>query len=125
MPTSACPDGEAAAKFLVPPEELGLRCENLLHQTSLLVERSRPQPRQVDIRPFLDSLRVCDDHLEIIVRVTPTGSARPDEFARLLGLELLLDAGAYFERTDLEMLDEITATKPETNELSPSGATAI
>ena len=43
------------------------------------------------------------------VWVTPTGTARPEEYARLLGLELLLEAGAFFERTDLEMMDESSA----------------
>jgi radical SAM-linked protein len=91
------------------PLELFNRCQNLLAQTHLWIERSRPQPRKLDIRPYLSELTVHDNRLELAVWVTPTGTARPEEFARLLGLEHLLQAGAFFERTDLEMMDETSA----------------
>jgi radical SAM-linked protein len=89
------------------------RCRDLLAQSHLWVERSRPQPRKIDIRPYLSELKVSGQNLEIAVWVTPTGTARSEEYARLLGLEALLDAGAFFERTDLEMMDEVSAPLPE------------
>jgi len=93
--------------------DLPERCRDLLEQSHLWVERSRPQPRKIDIRPYLSELKVSGENLEIAVWVTPTGTARSEEYARLLGLEDLLDAGAFFERTDLEMMDEVSAPLPE------------
>lgn len=106
------PEGEASP--LVPaPATLAERCQVQFRQSHLWVQRSRPQPRRLDIRPYLNALNVVDTALELAVWVTPTGTARPEEFARLLGLEPWLDAGAYFERSDLEMMDEVTAPAPD------------
>jgi hypothetical protein len=41
--------------------------------------------------------------------VTPAGTARPEEILVLLGLEKLLENGAVFERTRLELDDEPAA----------------
>jgi hypothetical protein len=46
--------------------------------------------------------------------VTPYGSARPEEVARLLGLEEVLDEGGYFDRYHLELHDEVPADDRET-----------
>jgi radical SAM-linked protein len=105
-----CP--AAPADRAQPPEDLSARCLALLEEAHLYIERSRPQPRWLDIRPYLSALRVESGHLEIAVWVTPMGTARPEEFARLLGIEPLLKAGAFFERTDLEMMDESSAPLP-------------
>jgi radical SAM-linked protein len=85
---------------------LSERCRRLLEQPHLWVQRSRPQPRRLDIRPYLHGLHVHGGKLDMDVLVTPTGTARPEEYARLLGLDLLLEAGAVIERRDLEMMDE-------------------
>lgn len=89
-----------------PPADLESRCQTLLQQPHLWVERMRPQPRRLDVRPFLSEIRVNESCLEMALWVTPHGTARPDEVAQLLGLDAILEDGAYFERTDLEMLDE-------------------
>jgi radical SAM-linked protein len=93
--------------------DLPRRCTALLGQSHLWVQRNRPQPRKLDVRPYLSELSVQDDVLAMAVWVTPNGTARPEEIARLLGLEPLLEAGAYFERSDLEMTDEANAPVPD------------
>jgi radical SAM-linked protein len=101
---------EAPRDDLAPAlESLPQRCLSLLDQAHLWIERSRPRPRRLDIRPYLSDLRVEAGNLEMAVWVTPTGTARPAEYALLLGLEPLLEAGAFFERTHLEMTDEVSA----------------
>ena len=44
--------------------------------------------------------------LEMLLHLTPSGTARPEEVLGLLGLQDLLDAGAVLERTRLEIQDE-------------------
>jgi radical SAM-linked protein len=91
-----------------PVAGLAERARNLLQADTILIERTKPQRKSIDLRPYLNDLRVRDDGLEIDIRVTPTGTARPDEIARQLGLGSQLDAGAVIERTVLEIADEIT-----------------
>src|SRR5205807_9765439 len=78
--------------------QLPERCLALLQQETLWVARLRPAPRRVNIRPFLDEVRVVDDRLEVAIWVTPNGSAKADEVLRLLGLETLLEQGVLPER---------------------------
>jgi radical SAM-linked protein len=71
------------------------------------VERSKPAPRRLDIRPFLRELRLAESgFLEMDLWLLPSGTARPDEVLRVLALDDLLDAGAVLERVRLEMEDE-------------------
>src|SRR5262249_38740334 len=74
------------------------------------VERTRPPVRRIDLRPSLRDLRVTADAdgaaLEMDLRPTPAGTAKPDEILRLLGLENLIDSGAVLERSRLELGDE-------------------
>jgi hypothetical protein len=42
----------------------------------------------------------------MVLRLTSTGTARPEEVLALLGIEDLLDAGAVLERSRLELHDE-------------------
>lgn len=86
--------------------DLAERCSALLAQADCWVQRTHPQPKRVDLRPYLLGLWVADDSLWIDLRVTPTGSARADELVKLLGAADLLDAGAILERTQLELIDE-------------------
>jgi radical SAM-linked protein len=78
----------------------------LLAAAEVWVERTRPEPRRINVRQYLQSIRVLPNSLEIDIRVTPNGSARPDEVMRLLGLGTLLDQGAIIERFRLELIDE-------------------
>ncbi|MBV9124708.1 MAG: hypothetical protein JO112_15235, partial [Planctomycetes bacterium] len=70
------------------------------------VERTRPQPRRLNVRPYLRALRLLPGALEMDLWVSPQGTARPEEILGLLGVRDLLDAGAVLERTLLELQDE-------------------
>jgi hypothetical protein len=69
--------------------------------------RTRPQRRRLNIRPFVCELTCDDTALSMILWVTPTGAARPEEIVHALGLGSLLDEGAVLERTHLELLGEL------------------
>jgi radical SAM-linked protein len=92
---------------LSPERRAGLaeRAAELLAQPELWYERTRPQPRRVNVRPYLSAVRVGPDAVEIDITVTPTGTARPEEVFALLGLADVLEAGAVMERTRLELHD--------------------
>jgi hypothetical protein len=74
------------------------------------IERTRPEPRRIDLRQSLSDLRVIvgpdGAALEMELRPTAAGTARPEEVLRLLGLEELINAGAVLERSRLELTDE-------------------
>jgi radical SAM-linked protein len=98
----------------IPP--LRRRAAEVLAAPACWIERTRPPQRRLDLRPFLEDLRVLDaaggsasgaGTLEVHLRLTPSGTARPEEVLRLLDLQDLLDAGAVFERSRLELEDEV------------------
>jgi radical SAM-linked protein len=82
------------------------RVQSLLAAPGCWVERTRPQARRFDLRPFLRDLRLSADSLEIDLWVTPGGTARPDEVLDLLGLAGLRAEGVVLERALLELHDE-------------------
>src|SRR5207237_1210386 len=82
------------------------RVTSLLAAPSAWIERTRPRPRKNDLRPLIRDIRLCENALEIDLWVTPTGTARPEEVLELLGLDHLLEEGAFFERITLELRDE-------------------
>jgi radical SAM-linked protein len=100
----AVPVGQTAA--------LADRAAALLAQGEVWVERERPQRRRINIRPYLDAIRVGADSLEMDLWVTPNGTARPDEVLVLLGLGGLLSEGAILERFRIEIEDEVGAPAP-------------
>jgi radical SAM-linked protein len=87
-------------------DDLDQRCDTFMACTECWVERHRPQPRRVNVRPFVHELHPFDDRLELALWITPNGAARPDEVISSLGLGHVLD-GAVIERTDLEIFDEL------------------
>lgn len=93
-------------------DDLQGKIDHLLSKEEAWVARSRPQPRSVNLRPFIQSLSYSDGVLTMALWVTANGAARPDEIARLLGLDALLDGGAWFERVHLELLDEVSPDDP-------------
>ncbi len=93
--------------------DLAQRCTQLLAEAEIWVERSRPRPRRFNLRPYVSQLRYVPPFLEMGLWVTPNGAARPEELAQLLGLAPLLEHGAYFERTSLELCDEVAKDDPE------------
>jgi radical SAM-linked protein len=87
--------------------DLPRRCADLLARPRCVVERARPRLRRIDIRPYLCDVRVQGGNLDIAIWITPYGAARPEEVAKALGLGGWLDTGAVFERTHLEIVDEL------------------
>jgi radical SAM-linked protein len=93
----------------IPPSQLaGLpeRIEALLAAPFCWIQRQRPRPRQIDLRPYICDLQPTPDSLEMELRVTPQGTARPDEILDLLGLGGLREAGAIVRRTRQEIEPE-------------------
>jgi radical SAM-linked protein len=90
-------------------EHLAARIEALLSAEHCWVDRTRPQPRRVDARPYVRGIQVYADALELDVWVTPNGTARPDELLAVLGLDDELRRGAVLERTLMELHDECVA----------------
>jgi radical SAM-linked protein len=103
------------------------RCRDLMATDKVWVDRLRPGPKRLNIRPYFRSLSVvrslreraseplaprADYILELDLWVTQTGTARADELVRLLGLTDLLDEGAVLERTVVELRDEVPTTDP-------------
>ncbi|AWM37130.1 hypothetical protein GobsT_49420 [Gemmata obscuriglobus] len=116
----------------------------LMAEPGVWVERLKPSPKRLNIRPYLRGVRVegvaphaghaqttppslpsvgadagASPRLVLDLWVTQTGSARADELLSLLRLKDLIDAGAVLERTAVEIRDEITATDP--GDVPPDG----
>jgi len=83
------------------------RIAETLAAEECLVERLKPERRQVNIRPFLRELSLAENgRLEMHLHLLPAGTARPDEVMSVLGLGDLVDAGIILERTRLNLRDE-------------------
>lgn len=114
----------------IPPERrdgIAERIGALLAATEAWAERTRPEPRRVDVRPYVRELRLDGGVLEMDLWVTPTGTARPDDILGLLGLADLLESGAVLRRTLLELHDEAVdggAPNPEPGMETPASAGA-
>jgi radical SAM-linked protein len=96
----------------LPPDrvaETEARAAALLAQDKVWVERLRPNPKRLNVRPYLRALGVDGTTLSLDLWVTQTGTARADELLRLLGLGDLPDGGAVLERTCVEIRDEVPA----------------
>jgi radical SAM-linked protein len=126
----------------LPPDradEVDARCRELLAEPKVWVDRVRPSPKRLNIRPYLRGLRVGPNPptpfpareggvgespspfrggvgegscLTLDLWVTQTGTARADELLKLLGVADLPDAGAIVTRTTLELRDEVTNADP-------------
>jgi radical SAM-linked protein len=93
--------------------EIVERLRQLVQEPQCWVQRLHPQPRRVDIRPYFVEFEVSRTALDIVFRVTPQGTARPEECIELLGLSGLLQDGAVLERTALEIQDETPSVHTE------------
>jgi radical SAM-linked protein len=103
---------------LAPAQSAGLtqRIEQLLNRPDCWVERTRPEKRRIDLRPYLSVIRETAASLEMELRVTPQGTARPEEVLRLLELERLIEDGVVVERTAVIVEEDVHKTS------SPSAA---
>ena len=88
------------------------RIAEILAAATCPVERVRPEPRTVDLRPFIRALRFSDAALEIELWVTPQGTARPAEVLGLVGLDEATAQGVVVERTRLELCEDSSAKPP-------------
>ncbi len=82
------------------------RCRELLASDKVWVDRYKPTPRTLNIRPYLRDLRVDESGLTLDLWVTSSGTARADELSKLIGVDDLVEAGAVLERAELEVHDE-------------------
>jgi radical SAM-linked protein len=82
------------------------RIAALLAAPECWFERTRPEQRRVNLRPYLSEIRRSDQRLEIVLWVTPTGTARPAEILEAIGLGDLVESGIVLERFFLEIHDE-------------------
>ena len=109
-------------------------CRGLMQDERVWVDRMKPNPKRLNIRPYFRNLSVIDNTLSLDLWVTQTGTARADELLRLLGLSDLLDSGYTLSRDIVELRDEFTgeddsADRPpdgpaETLPLNPAAARA-
>jgi radical SAM-linked protein len=97
--------------------DLPSRIKALLAADEHWIERSRPETRRLNIRPYVSQLRLLPDALEMDLWVTPNGTARPDEVLEPLGIRDLLAQGAVLERTHLELEDEVENALPQPSAL--------
>ncbi len=65
-------------------------------------DRGRDVP--IDLRPFVLDAALDAGSLVFRLKITPSGSARPEELIDALGLRDLLEQGAFLVRTDMELV---------------------
>ena len=114
-PKATAQPRRARYRIELPPDDsdaLPERIRALLAAEHCFIERTRPQPRRVDIRQYLLDVRVADGGLEMDLEVTPTGTARPEEVLSALGLGDLPASGSVLRRTALELHDETGVAAP-------------
>ncbi len=90
-----------------PVLDLDARIAQWLALDSCWVYRPKPEPRRINLRPYVHELVGSPEAISMILWITPIGSARPVEIIEALGLRNLLDDGAILERTRIELLDEV------------------
>lgn len=93
--------------------------DRLLSADKVWVDRHKPRPRRLNIRPYLREIRFDGTEgphsvtLSLRLWVTQTGTARADELLKLLGLSDLLDAGQVLARGELALRDETPPGQPD------------
>jgi radical SAM-linked protein len=122
----------------IPPERIAntqIRCTDLLAREKVWVDRLKPGPKRLNIRPYLRNLHIETskwleteqhsqantgvDSLVLDFWVTQTGTARVDELLKLLDLTDLQERGSVVERVTMEIRDEIT--NPDSADVPPVG----
>jgi radical SAM-linked protein len=119
----------------VPAERVAdaqARAAELMAADKVWVDRHKPRPRRLNIRPYLRAISIGTGNavtgcvtphpvtafpvLTLNLWVTQTGTARADELLKLLGLFDLLDAGHVLARSELAVRDE---TPPDPTDPGP------
>lgn len=84
-----------------PCPDLPARAAALLEREKAPVVRHRPTgDKALDARPFIESLEADAQRLRLVLRTGPSGTVRPDEVLRLVGLPA--DA---ISRTDIRRVE--------------------
>jgi radical SAM-linked protein len=89
------------------PDGLADRVEWLQSQPFVVVERTRPSKKLLDIKPFIRGIRLNHNRIEFDFWAMQDGTARADELIRLLNLQDEIEQGAYLRRSRLFVLDEL------------------
>lgn len=99
-----------------PMPGLRARVDELLATDSVILERRLPgKPiRSFDLRPLIENLQLTNEEFRFWLRVSPQGTARPEEILRAVGLAELLDQGVVITRSRLRLdpLDDESACVP-------------
>jgi radical SAM-linked protein len=99
----------------VPPDrapQIAAAAAALLGEPAVWVERLRPNPKRLNLRPYVRGVSVADGALRLDLWVTQDGTARAEELLARLAAADLLAGGAVLERTAIEIRDEVAATDP-------------
>lgn len=88
------------------------RCADRMSAEKIWVDRLKPAPKQLNIRPYLRDLRVAEGGLLLDLWVTQTGTARVDELLSLLDVADLSSEGAVVQRIMVELRDEVPGADP-------------
>lgn len=111
-----------------PPPEWRQRIEDLSQRTAIIVRRTGQDERvekQLDIRPYIVRLAIEDNRLIMVLRITPTGTARPAEVLAALGLaECILPHRLRRTRVEWENLGATRAPQPTDAVETPGEANA-
>ena len=78
------------------------KIEAFLHSQSVEIERVREERVvRIDLRPYVSALEATSEGIRLRIKVTPKGTARPEEVLRALGLDPL---AARIRRTELNLV---------------------
>jgi radical SAM-linked protein len=102
------------------PADAADRAAGLFPQDKVWVDRLRPKPRQLNIRPYLRDIRVSSVAVEFDLWVTQGGTARADELIAALGLAEAANSTTYLERSHLELHDETPPGQPDDPPTEPA-----
>lgn len=86
------------------------RAAELMSESHIWVERIKPRPRGLNIKPYLKSITVVENTVTFDIWVTGGGTARLDELLRLLDID---DVAENLKRTELIVRDESEAEPGE------------
>jgi radical SAM-linked protein len=103
--------------------EVAARGDAMLRSPEVWVARHRPTPKRLNVRPYINDIRCEAAGLVLDIWLSQEGSARADELLRELELQPLLDEGEFVTRTDLLVLDELSADELALLPVLPNAAT--
>jgi len=110
LPSSATPPHPRTVEYSIPVLEqrrpsAQSNLQTLLASASWPLTRRRPNRESIfDLRPQLLAAELtAEGLLRFRLKVSPDGSARPEELLEALALRDLLDLGAVLTRTDVEL----------------------